>query len=581
MTQLAALKSAKNLTDLAFLLGFKASAISFILYKKKHSEKYHQFSIPKKHGGTRNISSPIPELKLLQKRLSDLLQNCIAEIEDSSKIKNKICHGFKRGKSIITNAKHHKNHKFVFNIDLNNFFETIHFGRVRGFFINDKNFSLDEKIATYIAQIACNDFGLPQGSPCSPVISNLIGHILDIHLVKLAADNNCIYTRYADDLSFSTRKPTFPSPIATRVVGEDNHWTLGVELEQIIKSAGFVINSNKTRMQYLNSRQEVTGLVVNKKVNIKSEYRHTVRAMVHNLLVNGSFEYVHKITNSDGTITEHNNPGNTNQLHGMLSFIDRVDLFNRNLHKKIKGNKDNSLLTSKESLYRRFLLFKEFYSASAPVIICEGKTDNVYISNAIFRLAKHFPILAKIDADGSVKSNVRVYKYSGTSTGRILGINGGTPELANFIRIYFRELLKFKAPGLEQPIIILVDNDAGAKEKGKIFSAVKDVSKYTPTGAEQFIHVTGNLYVVPTPLLAGQSTSMIEDFFDSKTNSVIINGKSFNPENNFDTTLHYGKHLFAEKVIKPNADKIDFDGFKLLLFNIELTINTHKLKRAK
>ena len=71
-----------------------------------------------------------------------------------------------------------------------------------------------------LAQIACYNNSLPQGSPCSPAFSNLIGHILDIQLLRIAKEEGCTYTRYADDLTFSTNKPTFPTDIARPVAGQ-------------------------------------------------------------------------------------------------------------------------------------------------------------------------------------------------------------------------------------------------------------------------------------------------------------------------------------------------------------------------
>ncbi|AWY01573.1 hypothetical protein A8139_17590 [Marinomonas primoryensis] len=124
-----------------------------------------------------------------------------------------LSHGFVRKRSIITNAMMHIGKKNVLNIDLENFFDSFNFGRVQGFFIKNKNFQLNPIIATMIAQIACYDKKLPQGSPCSPVITNLITHSLDIRLASLAKKYKCTYSRYADDITFSTRKSLFPSQI--------------------------------------------------------------------------------------------------------------------------------------------------------------------------------------------------------------------------------------------------------------------------------------------------------------------------------------------------------------------------------
>ncbi|MGQ7122368.1 reverse transcriptase domain-containing protein, partial [Escherichia sp. HC-CC4] len=121
-----------------------------------------------------------------------------------------LSHGFERKRSIITNAMMHLGKKYVFNIDLDNFFGSFNFGRVRGFFIKNRNFALDPEIATVIAKIACYNNELPQGSPCSPVITNLITHSLDIKLAAIASRNSSTFTRYADDITFSTRKGEFP-----------------------------------------------------------------------------------------------------------------------------------------------------------------------------------------------------------------------------------------------------------------------------------------------------------------------------------------------------------------------------------
>ena len=140
-----------------------------------------------------------------------------------------------------------------------------------------------------------------------------------MHLVKLASHNGCTYSRYADDLTFSTNKAEFPERIAKRTADGDHKWNVGDELGGLIKKNGFEINTHKTRMQYSDSRQEVTGLVVNSKVNVRSEYRRTVRAMVHHLFTKGSFEFVYKITDATGAVAINKIAGTSNQLHGMLA----------------------------------------------------------------------------------------------------------------------------------------------------------------------------------------------------------------------------------------------------------------------
>jgi RNA-directed DNA polymerase len=176
MSRLATLKSAATLSDLANLLQFKPSVLSYILFKLPAATKYSTFEIRKRNGGRRSIQAPMDALKFAQQKLSILLQDCVDEINTAKGRKDRVAHGFKRKRSIITNAREHRNRRYVFNIDLEDFFPSINFGRVRGFFIRDHNFALNEAVATVIAQLACHENALPQGSPCSPVISNLIAH---------------------------------------------------------------------------------------------------------------------------------------------------------------------------------------------------------------------------------------------------------------------------------------------------------------------------------------------------------------------------------------------------------------------
>lgn len=568
MSQLEALKQGITLRDVATLLDLKAGMLSYQLYKTPKEGWYTTFAIPKKNGGTRDISAPTPSLKLIQHRLASLLQNCVAEInsnnghpEDEEHLG--IAHGFKRYHSIITNAREHVARRSVFNVDLHDFFGTINFGRVRGFFIKDKNFALHPKVATVLAQIACYENKLPQGSPCSPVISNLIGHTLDIQLAALATRTNCTYTRYADDLTFSSNRPVFPLRVA-KPNGTDAHeWAAGGALSKCVSKAGFTFNPKKTRMQYRDSRQEVTGLVVNRKVNVPAPYRYTVRAMVDSLLKTGQFEFVARHDDGKGGKAIARVAGRPVQLLGMLSYIDHVDRFNRKLC--IDNGREPTETPGRISLFRQFLYFDNFYAPSMPVIVCEGKTDNTYIRYAIHSLGASYPTLL---APGTPsKLLVRLLKYADRRVSAITEITGGVGGLCKLMKHYHSDLsTKFKAPAPKHPVIVLIDNDSGGN---KIYGAIAGITKQPkPTGKEKFIHVTGNLYVVPTPLGPAGEPSMIEDFFDAATLAKELNGKKFDPSKEADTATHYSKAAFARDVIAKNAGAINFSGFTEILDRI-------------
>jgi retron-type reverse transcriptase len=567
MTKLEQLMAATDRKALAHLLGFKPKSLAYIVYKKPSAFKYFPFQIQKRSGGVRTINAPAADLKKLQVRLSGLLQDCISDINEGKKISGAISHGFRRKRSIITNGRCHRGKRWVFNIDLSDFFDSINLGRVMGFFAKNHNFRLQPEVATTIGQIACHNNALPQGSPCSPVISNLVAHILDIRLAKLAEQNGCDYSRYADDLTFSTNRPVFPKAIAHREGAGAHQWNPGKELAKIIQRSGFSVNAAKTRMQYCDSRQDVTGLVVNSKINVRREYERTARAMVDQLLRTAAFYTVVFEPDLFGEMVPKNEPGSLNQLQGMLSFIDHIKKSNWN-----ESNPRPDKRVGYECTYRDFLFHKEFYASDVPVILCEGKTDNIYLKCAIRKLWPKVPGLAQ-KSGNTIKFKVRFMSYTDT-TARMLNLSGGSGELNLLISLYNREWKKHLAGHLKQPVIVVVDNDAGSKG---LFSAIAAVTKKPVTGMEKFIHVCRNLYVVPMPKAAGGGDAMIEDFFDPSVRQQKLGGKSFNPGKP-NPTKEYGKYLFAERVVRPNQTTIDFSKFRPILKRIEDAINDYASK---
>jgi len=571
MSRLAALKAASSLSALADILGYKPKSVSYIVYKIPAAIKYTTFEIPKRTGGQRVIKAPTEKLKNLQRQLADLLQDCLAEIEKTRGLEDRTAHGFKRDRSIITNARQHRHRRWVFNIDLENFFPSINFGRVRGFLIKNRDFALHESVATAIAQIACHEHTLPQGSPCSPVISNLVAHVLDMRLVKLAGQLGCTYSRYADDLTFSTNKKAFPPEIAKPVgdeAPEAHLWVPGDALADIVTRSGFTINPKKTRFMYRTSRQEVTGLTVNHKVGVRQRYRHDVRAMVHKLVTTGEFEVLGSAI-KDGKPVMEKRLGTRPELHGMLGFIDGVDVFNS----KIARDRPSArAFSSREAVYRQFLLYTTFYAPLKPVILCEGHTDNVYLAHAIRRLAADFPELAEIKNKKTVLK-VRIYKHPKSSTTRLLDLGaGGYASLNTFMTRYKKEAEHF-GPGLVEPVVVVYDNDSGGPP---IRKQIKQTFKVSSDGSEPFIHVFKNLYAVPTPFGPSGAVTEIEDLFDAAIKATKLNGKSFSSAKDIDQETQYGKAAFAEHVIAANASKIDFTGFKPLLMNISAAIQVHR-----
>lgn len=251
-----------------------------------------------------------------------------------------------------------------------------------------------------------------------------------------------------------------------------------------------------------------------------------------------------------------------------FAFINSIDVFNQD------KTADHSVVdnSKKEKSYREFLLYSHFYATKMPVIICEGDTDNVYLTHAIRSLAPEFPDLAEVK-DKKISLRVRLYKYPRTSTARILGLKeGGTGDLSKFLLTYKNETERFAAPGLTEPVIMLFDNDAGA---GAIKSMVTNKFKVKLTGDEPFVHVLKNVYAVPTPKPTGATQSKIEDFFSAETKAIPHDGKTFD-STDADKTKHLSKRAFAHQVVRPNADKIDFAGFKPLLTNIAAAIQKHR-----
>jgi len=271
----------KTPLDVAKLLNIPHKRLVYHLYLVNSERRYKTFTIPKKSGGERQISTPITALKIIQQKLNQVLQ-AVYQVKPS-------VHGFVQDKNIVTNAKAHVKKRYVLNLDLENFFPSVNFGRVRGMFMGIP-YHLPPDVATVLAQICCHNNQLPQGAPTSPMVTNMICGKMDSQLQRLAKDCKATYTRYADDITFSTTLKDFPADLAY-IVNEDEgekivlgnlgEIHLGVRLLSIIRENGFNVNEKKTRLQTKGNHQEVTGLTTNQFPNVDRCFVRQVRAMLH------------------------------------------------------------------------------------------------------------------------------------------------------------------------------------------------------------------------------------------------------------------------------------------------------------
>ncbi|MFD1602491.1 reverse transcriptase family protein [Flavobacterium artemisiae] len=330
----------ENALALAKSMNIDLKALQYLAYNRKVSKinHYHTFELEKKSGGKRKISAPKPKLKEIQ---TWILENILHKIPYTIE-----AHGFVKERSIVTNAQPHVNKDIVVNIDLKDFFPTVTYKRVKGLFCK---IGYSEEVATILGLVCtyseinettldgvtyyvqAGERKLPQGSPASPAISNLIVYKLDKKINGLAKKLNFSYTRYADDMSFSTTQEN--SQNVSRLL----HFT-----KKIIEAEGFVIHPEKIHVMRKGTQQKVTGIVVNDKLNVDRNQLRKFRALLHNIekngwkdqkwgkavhvinAIEGYINYVNMVSPQKGTAFKQNLK-NIIKLHG-LPNIEKISI---------------------------------------------------------------------------------------------------------------------------------------------------------------------------------------------------------------------------------------------------------------
>jgi retron-type reverse transcriptase len=275
-----------NLEQLRKLLHIKSpnQLGYFLLASDFKNGPYTTHTVPKRDGSDRKICAPKKQLKWVQRQI---LKHILVKVPP-----HPAAHGFVNGRSTVSNAHPHVGAELVVKFDLKDFFPTMHYFRVMGLFASlgyptgNCLFGTDDEsnqIAPVLARLCCytpkpDKWGsatLPQGAPTSPAISNLVCRRLDARLDGLAKRNGGVYTRYADDLTFSFKT-------AELNLGRFRWW-----VDQVCQQEGFTINQEKFRVIRDSQRQVVTGIVVNDALRVPRELRRNFRAILRNCEKNG------------------------------------------------------------------------------------------------------------------------------------------------------------------------------------------------------------------------------------------------------------------------------------------------------
>lgn len=443
---------------------FQLKQLTWYANPKLAKNRYTQFTIKKKSGADRTINAPVVGLKAIQKVLSLILQ-CVYEPHQAAM-------GFVKDKSIVDNAKEHIGSKYVYNIDLKDFFPSVDQARVwkclqlQPFNLNNQDTEIEEKeiskvfsfdeikqelnftharilntykgvflhliknvenretyisikidntisligetldekindvktnyvvyayvtdngtyfkllhnkdiknknrkitksrqqIASVIASVCCNEMEvermnssgewilekrnvLPQGAPTSPILTNVVCQRLDYLLSAVAKRFGLIYSRYADDITFSSMHNVY-QPESDFIK----------ELHRIIIEQGFHIKESKTRLQKEGYRKEVTGLLVNDKVNVHKRYIKQLRMWLYYWESYGyerAYGFFLQQYSADKAHNTKRKPDMVNVIGGKLDYLKMVKGADNELYLNLR--KRYIKLTSKYSFIENII----------------------------------------------------------------------------------------------------------------------------------------------------------------------------------------------------------------------------------
>lgn len=253
---------------LSLLLGLE---LSYIMRAITYTHKYYwKYEIPKKDGGKRTIMEPLPNLKEAQSWILHHILYC-QKVHSFAK-------AYVPGKKLKENGKFHTKKKIVVALDVKDFFPSITKHKVKEVF---RSFGYSDKLSNLLSKLCCLNDSLPQGAPTSPYLSNLYMREFDNKVMTYCAENKIIYTRYADDLTFSGNDIKVSDLIS--------------DIRNLLGEYGLELNNKKTRVMYGHDSQIVTGMVVNQKVRLPKKERMNLRLEMYYIIKNGLQEHLRRI----------------------------------------------------------------------------------------------------------------------------------------------------------------------------------------------------------------------------------------------------------------------------------------------
>lgn len=365
-------------------------------------QRYRQFMIKKKSGGERLITAP------MSSGFMSILR-CLNEMFKAMYTPSQHAMGFTEGRSVVSNADVHRGQNYILNIDLKDFFPSIEQPRVWKR-LQLAPFNFPQPVANIIAGLCSmketreleddteKDFYvLPQGAPTSPIITNMICDKLDRRLAGLSKRFGLHYTRYADDITFSSMHNVYNA--------EGEFWT---ELRRIITDQGFRINEEKTRLQKIGARQEVTGIIVSDKLNVTQKYVRDIRNILYIWDRYGYSvaysKFFPKYKSEKGHVKK-GIPDLINVLDGKLNYLMMVkgaeDSVYKRLHEKFARLASKALDPSKTTMYQTT------YFETVPILEFERKNNT-----EIFFGEAPREFYRMLDAEGPSVTKVPPHRYA-------------------------------------------------------------------------------------------------------------------------------------------------------------------------